>query len=321
MTLEQWKSISTGRLHLLGSKRSLVTTAWMFAFLILSGCSGGSGGIGGDASPSGGLSIATWGDSTTSGIGAIAGQSYPEQLQSITGRVVFNGGVSGQTSDQIAARAGGSPALLTFPDNTVPGSGPVTVAAQSTFLVTEEGPGPITGTIGALHGTLSYQSGSNPVLVFARDDSGSAVSIPAQSPFLPDTFGREAYINVFWMGQSNFYETSQILADIANSIGFLTTQKFIVLSILNAQNEGVGTAPYNAIMQLNAQLARTYPNNYLDIRQILVNRYDPGNAQDLRDYANDTAPESLRTDNDHLNERGYGIVAQEVADFINRQGW
>lgn len=314
----QLQSSFTGHFRLLGCKCSLAATAWMFLFLILGGCSGGGGGTGSDAGPSGGSPIATWGDSTTSGIGAIAGQSYPEQLQLITGREVFNAGVSGHTSDQIAARQGGSPALLTFPDNTVPGSGPVTLAAQSTFLVSEEGPGPITGTVGPLHGTLSYQSG---VLVFSRDSSGSAVAIPAQSPFLPDTFGREAHINVFWMGQNNFYETSQVLADIANSIGFLTTQNFIVLSILNAQNEGVGTAPYNAIMQLNAQLARTYPNNYLDIRQRLVNRYNPGDAQDRRDYANDTAPQSLRSDNDHLNERGYGIVAQEVAAFINARGW
>lgn len=318
----QLQSSSASDFGLLDSKRSLVTTVWTFLFLILSGCGGGGGGgTGSNTGPTGGTPIATWGDSTTSGIGATAGQSYPEQLQLITGRQVFNGGVSAQTSDQIAAREGGSPALLTFPNNTVPTSGSVRIAAQSTFLVSEEGPGPITGTIGSIHGTLSYQSGNNPALVFARDSAGSADTIPAQSPFLPDTFGREGHINVFWMGQNNFYDTSQVLTDIANSVSFLTTQKFIVLSILNAQNEGVGTAPYNAIMQLNAELARTYPNNYLDIRQILVDRYTPGNAQDQRDYANDTAPQSLRSDNDHLNERGYGVVAQEVATFIQARGW
>lgn len=298
------------------------------AGLFLASCSGGTGSLAnaGPNSPPppgapGTSEIAVWGDSTTFGIGSSAGMSYPEQLQSLTRRAVFNGGVSAQTSEQIAARQGGSPALLTLPNNTLPASGSVVITDQSTFPVSAEGPGPITGSIAGIRGTLSYQAGTNPQLLFTREAAGSATTIPAQTAFLPDTFGRESQINVFWMGQNNFYDPVQVQADIEKCVTFVSSQKFIVLSILNAENEGVGTSSYNTITQLNSQLARSYPNNYIDIRKILVNAYNPSDPQDVRDYNNDTPPASLRNDNDHLNDAGYRIVAQRVAAFIAVRNW
>lgn len=307
---------------------NLIFSLGLGAGFILAACSGGNGALasadpGSTPTPGtpGATDIAAWGDSTTAGIGSSAGMSYPEQLQSLTGRRVFNAGVSGQTSEQIAARQGGSPALLTFPNNTLPASGSVVIADQSTFPVSADGPGSITGSVQGIRGTLNYQAGTNPRLGFTREASGSATAIPPQTAFIPDTFGRESQINLFWMGQNNFYAPSQVQADIAKCVAFLSTQKFIVLSILNAENEGVGTTAYNTITQLNSQLAQAYPNNYIDIRKILVNAYDPGNAQDVRDYNNDTPPASLRNDNEHLNDAGYRIVAQSVAEFIAARNW
>lgn len=268
--------------------------------------------------------IAVWGDSTTSGIGASEpGLSYPAQLQALTGRSTFNGGVSGQTSAQIAARQGGAPAHVTLPNNTLPPADPVVLQAQSTTPITEEGPGPLPGTIGGFHGTLRYQAASNnkPQLVFARDAAGMMEYIPADSSFSPDTYGRETKINVFWMGQNNFYDPAGIKSDIAKSIAFLANRKFIVMSLLNAGSEGRGTAPYQPLAGINADLARTYPDNFLDIRKILVNSYNPALSQDVQDYNQDVPPDSLRNDDNHLNDKGYAIVARHVADFITAKGW
>lgn len=269
--------------------------------------------------------IVVWGDSTTSGIGASTPDwSYPAQLQSLTGRTTYNGGVSGQTSDQIAAREGGAPALLTFPNNLLPASGPVVVQAESTFPITAEGPGPITGTVNGFHGTLSYEeigSTHNPRLVFTRDDIGSVESIPASTPFHPDTFAREAQLNVFWMGQNNFYDPAAVKSDIAKSVAFLSTDKYIVMSLLNAGDEGIGTSSYDQLAQINADLAATYGSHFLDIRKILVNHYDSANPQDVRDYNSDVPPYSLRNDNEHLNDQGYGLVAQQIAAFAAARNW
>jgi lysophospholipase L1-like esterase len=268
--------------------------------------------------------IVTWGDSTTSGIGASTFDlSYPAQLQAITGRNTYNGGVSGQTSSQIAARQGGAPALMTLPDNILPAVGLVTIQSQSTFPITPEGQGPITGTLGGVHGTLSYQISANnpPQLQFKRDIPGMLISIPAQSPFLPDTQGRETQINVFWMGENNFYDPFGVKSDIAKCIAFLANQKFIVMSLLNSGNEGIGTSSYAQLELINADLARSYPNNFLDIRKVLVNSYDSSKPQDVIDHNNDVPPYSLRNDNEHLNDKGYAIVAKQLADYIANKSW
>ncbi len=298
---------------------AFVISAFISIFL-LAACGGGSS----SETHSGASEIAVWGDSTTSGVGASdPSLSYPAQLQALTTRPVFNGGVSGQTSDQIAARQGGAPALVSLPGNTLPASGTVVLEAPSTFPVSAEGPGPITGTIAGFHGQLDYQidGANNPQLTFTRDDSGTTESIAAQTPFHPDTFGRENQINVFWMGQNNFYNPSGVKSDIAKSVAFLSHQKFIVMSLLNAGSETRGTPAYDQLAQINADLAQTYPDNFLDIRKILVDSYDPNDPQDVQDHANDVPPTSLRNDDEHLNDKGYEIVAQQVANFLAAKRW
>ena len=303
-------------------QRGLLRSAFnAFLIVALSSCSGGGTSTGKDTAS---VEISTWGDSTTSGVGATnAALSYPAQLEALTGHKTYNGGVSGQTSDQIAARQGGAPALLTFVDNLLPPAGSVDLASQSTFPVTAESPAPVSGTIGGIHGVLDYRtdSGNNPVLLFTRDDSGLLQSIPSNSPFYPDTFGRESGINIFWMGQNNFYDPEGVKSDIALCIAFLSNHRFIVMSLLNASDEGLGTAAYVQLMQINADLARIYPDNFLDIRGILVNAYDPGNAQDVQDHNNDIPPSSLHNDNEHLNDKGYALVAQQIASIIAAKKW
>src|SRR6185295_2323611 len=115
---------------------------------------------------------------------------------------------------------------------------------------------------------------NNPQLVFTRDDPGFQKSIPAQSPFHPDTFGREAQINVFWMG-NNFFDPQGLESDIARSVAFVSTPRFIVMSLNNAGDQGFGTDSYDQLAQINADLAQAYPGNFLDIRRILVDSYDP----------------------------------------------
>ncbi len=292
----------------------------LVSIFLLASCGGGSS----PETNAAATEIAVWGDSTTSGVGASdASFSYPAQLQTLTGRSTFNGGVSGQTSDQIAARQGGAPALVTLPNNTLPAAGTVVLEAQSTLPVSAEGPGPIAGTIAGFHGVLDYQSdgGGNPRLTFTRDDFGATETIAAQTPFHPDTFGRETQINVFWMGQNNFYDPSGVKSDIAKSVAFLANKKFIVMSLLNAGSETLGTQAYDQLAQINADLAQAYPDNFLDIRKILIDSYDLNDPQDIQDHANDVPPTSLRNDDEHLNDKGYGIVAQQVANFIAAKGW
>ncbi len=301
----------------------LLAITWLVLPVLLTACGGGGSsssqpnpGPGSGGYP-GGAAIIAWGDSWTSGVGAVEGMSFPDQLQALTGRPVFNGGVSGQTSDQIAARQGGAPALLTLPGDTLPGSGRVVIQDQSSFPVSAEGPAWITGTLYGIHGTLSF----NGALIFQSDESGAPFTVPPASPFNPDTFGSRSEINVFWMGSNNFYDRAGVQADVALSVAFLSTRKFIVLGLLNAGSEPSGSQSYQEITQLNADFAAAYPNNFIDMRRILVDSYDPSSPQDVQDHSNDVPPSTLRNDDQHPNEAGYAVIARTVARFIGTKGW
>jgi hypothetical protein len=155
----------------------------------------------------------------------------------------------------------------------------------------------------------------------------SSVSVPRtpssspRSAFTPDTGGRERQVNVFWVGHNNFFDPQAVIADTGRCVDFLDSDRFIVLSLLNTGNEPPGSDPYLRKTQINDALAARYPDRYLDVRRILVERYDPERADDVADHANDAPPASLRSDEEHLNAAGYAVIADAVAAFIRSKGW
>lgn len=134
-----------------------------------------------------------------------------------------------------------------------------------------------------------------------------------------------SWISVFWWGHNNDTEPATIKADTAASIAHLApgNHRFIVLSVLNQGKDGElkGQPGYATIVQLNADLAALYPDNYLDVRSLLVASYDPNNPQDVIDHQNDVLPSSLRYDEIHMRNEGSVIVAKAVKQFIDAKGW
>ena len=185
-----------------------------------------------------GVEIAAWGDSLTLGNQDGTGTTYPGVLAQLTARSVYNGGVSGQSSTQIATR------------------------------------------------------------------------------MLADT-SRYGDLTIIWAGRNNYWSQEVVLADIASMVYQLPSPRhFLVLSVLNASYEGIGTTGYNEVIALNQALQAAYPNNYLEIRSLLVAQYDPTSGQDISDHAMDVPPTSLRFDNLHLNAAGYTFVAGAVSRAI-----
>ncbi len=195
----------------------------------------------------GAYNIAAWGDSLTQG--GSGTYTYPQQLSwLLNGRNVYNGGISGQTSTQIASR------MLASPD-------------------------------------------------------------------------KYSYDTIIWSGRNDFTNAATVEANIASMVAALGHQRFLIMSIMNGPNEPSGNSNYTAIMAINAYLAATYPNNYLDIRSYIVQNglTDAGitpTAQDLIDISNDVPPTSLRADSVvHLNTTGYALVAKQVANYIAAHNW
>lgn len=151
----------------------------------------------------------------------------------------------------------------------------------------------------------------------------TSVQIAARQ--LADTSGRNAWVNVFWYGHNNVTAPDQIKADIAASVAALApgNSRFVVLSVLNQgkPNELRGAPGYATIIQLNNELAATYPQNYLDIRAYLISQANPASGQDMLDVQNDVIPSSLRFDEIHLNNDGSVHVARRLKEFIDAKGW
>jgi len=234
---------------------------WLGAAL-LGGCGGGGGGGGAPPAPVAtgpapaplasnvtlSSSIALWGDSLTAG--------YGPPLQALEGsRPVFNGGVIGETSMQIADRE------------------------------------------------------------------------------LADTAHRD-WVTVFWYGHNNLKDAAtvdlqrdpaQVKADIARSVAALApgNTHFLVLSVVNQDKPGQrrGEPLYQAILQLNAELAATYPNNYFDIRSWLVSQADPNNPDDAASLQADLPARSLRWDEVHLTVDGSTVLAKKIKELIDARGW
>jgi hypothetical protein len=153
--------------------------------------------------------------------------------------------------------------------------------------------------------------------------------ISSQSSF--DVLAREqadtakhGWVTVLWFGHNNDANPQQVKNDMAAAVAALSpgNNRFVVLSLLNkADVEYKGTAMYNTVLQLNADLQAMFPNNYVDVRTALVNAYNPNSPADVTAHANDVPPPSLLHDADHLNNDGSVLVATKVRDFIAAKGW
>ena len=151
------------------------------------------------------------------------------------------------------------------------------------------------------------------------------------------------WFNVIWVGTNDIYNDiaaknvpesttiSTIMANIAKMVAALPPDgRFIVMSPLSANaaaNTWKGGPNYNYFTDLSAALTAAYPANYLDIREIIVNSYDPNCTtnptyckQDVVDHGHDTTPSSLVGAGVHLNVKGYRIVAQHVNSWMQSHG-
>jgi lysophospholipase L1-like esterase len=186
-------------------------------------------------------------------------------------------------------------------------------------------PPPASPNIAVWGDSLSRYAAHLPALVPARlvydghVDGQKSPQIAARQ--LADT-EHTPWINVLCYGRNNISPRATVLADIAASVAHLAPNtRFLVLSIWNNTFEPLGTAGYSRVIALSNELALAYPDNFLDVRAFLVSQFDPNNAQDLIDHANDVPPSSLRSDALHLNLRGEMLLAQHVKAAIEARGW
>ena len=277
-------------------------------------------------------SIACEGDSLTAGAGGSGG--YEVMLAAgLPGRTISNQGVGGQKSLQIAARLGGVIPTVTVTGGSIPTSGSVAVTFATGYeAVTSQGPTSLACTIAGVVGAIT---GNGTTWTFTPTIyPGSPVTAAGNQNVIVNTGGMDQWIAIYWFGRNDLGDSqaqTKVASAIAGCVAYLKnyTKRFVVLSVLNGASEITGTANYIQIAAINAYLAATYPNNYLDVREYLVTNALAIMAAagltvqpaDTTAIAGDAAPPSLRADDVHLHQPAYDAIGTQIANFIAAKGW
>jgi lysophospholipase L1-like esterase len=276
--------------------------------------------------------INCFGDSLTQGVGATtaSGLSYPAQLTNILyPRLIQNLGLGGQTMEQIASRQGAKPIYITITSDTLSGASDTAITSiSSQFLswsVTTTGYA--SGIVNGVPCVITRTVVSTVETYVIRGYNSSTATIPPNSIFYPDSaYNALPTIQIFWWGRNNVPSLTGLDKLIDNAISIMPSpRRFLVIGVLPALNEIIGTTNYNAIVAMNATLAVNYPNNYIastppTTAEMSAIMYTP-TTQDNIDIANGVFPTGMHNDNVHLNGYGYNIIANRVAKLINQYGW
>lgn len=128
---------------------------------------------------------------------------------------------------------------------------------------------------------------------------------------------------IFWCGQNDLYagatgvqlsDIESVLNRIDNIIDTLNVDRYIVIGNISEEENQVANA--NAV-KLNKFQSEKYGSHFIDAKYLLINYglqsmgITP-TEQDKTDIADNRVPTSLRSDNIHLNAKGYAYVAQIV---------
>ncbi|ADD81001.1 tail fiber protein [Rhodococcus phage ReqiPoco6] len=277
-----------------------------------------------------------WGDSLTYSSGA----QWQKEVERLLGLTVVARGVSGERAEAIAYRQGGLTAQITVVGGSIPASGTVEITVAGTpFRPNQyQSAGAHAGSIAGVHGEILPRASDTDPMLFQRSASGEAVSVPSAVPWVSDdAHTYRDWSNIIWAGR-NSLTTDVSKTDPANSAAARSvaamvaniksrTKRFIIFPVTNGLNEGTGTDTYDRVRAHEDYLAATYPDNFLNIRRILI---DDGlemagitpTAQDNADVLADTIPASLRSDYIHHTTAAYvKVIAPAVADFITSKGW
>lgn len=284
--------------------------------------------------------------------------AFLNRLHALTGLPTYNFGLSGQTSDAIAARQGGAPAYYAPVGGVIPESGAVTL--------TPAVPGPcrslaapvnLSCRLAGVDGTFAWD-GTN--ATFTRQATGDAVAVAVLVPLyvypittvnvsgsIPAGTLYEEHdecINIIWPGRNNLNQTDLIMENVDSIAKYLKNigQKLLLLAEFNSSAEPTGSTGFNQMTELNHRYQDKYPDFYcgignVDIRQNFINHANPASAGDMEDVASGLTPRSLRYDPLHPSQQingnggsltpelaldyGANVNATFTCDVFNNKGW
>lgn len=257
---------------------------------------------------------------------------YERELVKILPRTpIIRGGLGGQSSTQIAARAGARPTLISLAEGAIPAGGRASLSDISPRLLSSSAKsGAIEGTLASVTGQVLGQvtRDAEDKYFFIASPDASAARIAPRSLFVPKTQAEHACTLVLWAGHINVSAPSTVLADIDAIVSAhaKTGGRFLVLSLVLSANYRPGSSFEKATLRINDVLARKYKGHFIDIRRTLVEQASkdegiPIDESDREALARGIVPAALRQDHIHLNSAGSRLVADHIAAAVRDRGW
>lgn len=272
--------------------------------------------------------LAFFGDSLTIGAGGTA--PYGSFVgAALPGRPVVTDGIVGQVASSIAVRQGGVPLTISVEGDKLNGIKPVKITKLSnSFLTTSSNideysrTGTIAGVKCTIRRTATAEQGEMYTITPA---TVSVIAIPADSQFILDDAARlKTATQILWYGRNNIGKAGaeeEILSSLGSSVAYITAPaRYLVLGVLIEYDENKGTANYDQVAGINEKLAAKYGKSFVEMTpptdaEMAAISYSP-TADDLTDLKNLNFPRGMRTDiktdDIHLNDKGYKIIANRV---------
>lgn len=288
--------------------------------------------------------IVCYGDSMTEG-GTI-GKTMPQIIQEYTGLITTNKGQSSQTSGFIAWRFGANDIYATFDGNRIPTSGSVSVT-----LYSENGDrsgGSNLFNWSSAYGIRCAVNGVNGIIsknltgaTFTRETDGEETSVMPMTKIFQryhwsnnNDNNDQTNICIIWCGRNDIGQGSNataknIFANISAMIRKINTDRFIVLTVPNMADEieAVGTERCNRIVELNSLIKKYYPNNYVDVRDAMVNRtheiWNLSLSKTDKNLVSKGCPPTVLMGSDflHPNETARLGYCKLIVDLMFYKGW
>lgn len=267
--------------------------------------------------------IAGWGSSSATQLGA-AMSSVATEL----GVSYYNGGQGGESMLQIMARMGSIPFLCTAENNEIPESGAVLVTVSNSPLRFQLKT--FTGTLNGVLGEFYY---SDNAYYFERAESGSVVTVPGDSPFIPsDAEIHRDSVTFLWAGKAdlNAQTDPAIVASYTDSaFDWLSHQNKKSIVLGHFVNTGISAdSPVRAgIQQTNALHKKRYGPLFIDVSELITSAewwnvigVEP-TADDLAEQALGNMPAGAARDAVHLSIESMNALAEIIKTRMIELNW
>ncbi|WP_259542305.1 hypothetical protein [Klebsiella pneumoniae] len=224
-------------------------------------------------------------------------------------------GTSGAIIAQNAAHIGAVPALITVSGGSIPASGGVAVTASN---IPSNGINmAMGGTLAGVPGAIAWSSGNTGT--FTRSASGTAVTVPDGTPFIPNSSKYRANQIILESGKNDINQNrdaAYILTMTETIVDWLAPFLSTAVVMGHFNNHAYTTAQKTTLAAVNAGIVSTYGNRAIDQQAWLVSStiWDQLAAegvtpttQDLADQAAGLPPTQLMVaEKDHLTPAAYG---------------